>query len=317
MKIRNLFFAGLAVCSLAACSNDDEPGIEGAGSPASLSIDVASAINSKAYSDTQTDAEATMKNTIITVAGAGFSRVYDAAEYVKTGTITIQKGEGLVVGGNYTVTAEVKGDQAATYPTVALASETAAKGFTMYGTKSTGALQSSGNTVEVVVNRTAARVDFESLELAYAGPSQGTIKVTNFKVESVKLTGVNDAADAKSGVGSTAAAAELAGTYTGSVALGSSATELGQFYVYPNSAKTTYLVIAGKLVYSDGTEMPTTYSTAIDGTTAGQAAPISRNTIYNIAAKITGDGTGIEGTDLTLTITCADWSTVSLTPDLD
>lgn len=318
MKFRNLLFAGLAVCSLAACSNDDEKGIEGAGLPASLSIDVASVINTKAgYSDTQTEAEATMKNTIITVTGAGFSKVYDAAEYVKTGTINIVKGDGLIVGGVYTIKADVKGSQAATYPAVALDAETEANGFTMYGTTTTAALGASDNTATVTVDRTVARVDFESLELAYEGPAQGATKVTKFIVESVKLTGVVNAANATSGLG-TAGNEELAGSYAGDVNYNNTVSELGQFYVYPNAAKTTYLVISGKLVYNDGTELPTSYSTAIDGTTvSGQTAPIARNTIYNIAAKITGDGSDIEGTDLALTITCADWKTVTLTPDLD
>lgn len=316
MKLRNLFFAGLAVCTLAACSNDDEPGIEGAGSPASLSIDVASVINTKAYTDTQSDAEATMKNTVITVSGSGFSKVYDPAEYVKTGTITINKGEGVIVGGTYTITADVKGSQSATYPAVALDAETTTNGFSMYGTTTTAPLIASGNQATVTANRTVARVDFESLELAYNGPSEGTVKVSNFKVESIKLTGVVNAADAQTGVGSATTTA-IDGTYTGTVNSNATITDLGQFYVYPNSAKTTYLVISGKLVYSDGTELPTTYSTAIDGTTAGETAPIARNTIYNIAAKITGDGTGIEGTDLTISLTCANWASVALTPDLN
>lgn len=317
MKLRNLLFAGLAVCTFAACSNDDEPG-KVDNTPASLSINVASAISGKAYGNTQTTAEATMKNTVIKVSGPGFSKEYDPANYEKTGTITIPKGEGLIVGGEYTITADVKGAQTA-YPSVTLAEETVNNGFSMYGTTKTSALVANANTATVAVDRTVARVDFDALTLTYEGASEGAVKVAGFAIESIKLTGVVESAHAQTGLGTAIGSGTIEGSVTGRVLAGKTKNDLGQFYVYPNSEKTTYLVITGKLIYTDQTELPTTYTTAIDGTTGipAQLAPISRNTIYKIAANITGDGSGIEGTDLTLTITCNDWSTVALTPDLN
>lgn len=336
MKLRNLFFVSLAVCTFAACSNDDEPQTpEAKGTPAALSVKVGSLVT-KAYSDTQTDAEKTMKNIEVTVKGSGVELVgkIEDGERVGEATVNFAKGEGLVVNGQYNVIVRVKGTGKATsYPSVNLQEESAGN-FAMYGASSTTLAQADGNEITVGVNRTVARVDFETLTVACKDATTGLIdtKIESFTVSDVYLENVAETADAQtinantpssflSGDGN-AAYAPLRSTSipADEIMQESSATDLGMFYILPNTSDTkTYLVIKGTLNYADGTALGNrVYRVAIDGAlaqTPGTSGVVG-NTIYNISATIVGRGEAIPA-DLSVTITCNNWNSVNLTPDLD
>lgn len=332
MNLRNLFFASLAVCTFAACSNDDEPqNPDAKGTPAALSIKVGSLVT-KAYSDTQTDAEKTMKNIEVTVKGSGVELVSTVENAIGEATVNFAKGEGLVVNGRYDVTVRVKGtDKSTSYPSVNLQEESAGN-FAMYGINTITLNQADGNEITVGVDRTVARVDFESLAVACKN-ADGNIdeSIQSFTVSDVYLENVAETANAEtinantpssflSGDGNNAyAPLRSTSIPANEIMQESSAADLGMFYILPNTSETkTYLVIKGTLNYADGTTLGNrVYRVAIDGSLAQTpgAAGVVGNTIYNINATIVGRGETIPA-DLSVTITCNNWNSVNLNPDL-
>ena len=202
MKLRNRFFAGLALCAFAACSNDDEPGGPENGQAASLSIEIVTPSTKATDNGTEAESKLSSIRVVLFTEAGQFVAQKDAE--VTAGladkTIYFDRSKGLKAGTSYQVIA-LANVPAAELPTTQtpgaydalvsdLATATADNRFIMSGKVSSGALQAvtqdnsetTPNKVTVPVARIASKVILKSLTVDFsaealaAGADSYTVK---------------------------------------------------------------------------------------------------------------------------------------------
>lgn len=328
MKLTNILVIILTASLFFACSGENDFGTSvSMSAPASLDINIGSNSSTKSYGNEQSSEEKAMKNVEVTITGTGgftLSKSFDTL--AERSSVNIGKNEGLLIGGTYKITVRVKGDnKTATYPAVNLKDETAGN-FTMAG-EETITLDVVANSKTIYVYRTVARIDVESLGFA----------IENTEIEAFEVTGIylSDVASTATAqpkhISSNEPSEFLQGTGSGNdfyaplkstsipqyqITRTVSATELGQFYVLPNTgSRKTNLIVEGNLVYKSGTKVRTSYSSEINEPTGENGKTgIAGNTIYDISATIKGLG-NTESEELLIKVTCAEWIDQPLDPE--
>lgn len=343
MKLKNLFFAGLALCTFAACSNEDEPKNEG-GAPTSLAIEIAST-SSKAYETTQSEEESEIKSILVQVLRQG-TVVASATELTNVNGkpgVYFDINKGLTQNNTYDVRVIVNPAEGTTFDgtKVSVISEINAKTvsekrFEMRGetksvvlTNAAGSAANPGNSCIVNVKRYVARVDFASLTAKFEGAN--TANVASFTVKDVYV--VNTPTDLTASAylhgaagilfsglnveNSTLDANRYANPATKTIEKGGAALEnLGQFYIFPNAtgSKTT-LVIKGTITFNNGTPAEDTFYTIKIGDE--QNNNVAENTIYSVTANLNGISGGGDPTDLAVKVSVVDWTVVPIHKELN
>lgn len=310
MKLRNLFFASVALCMFAACSSENEPEVPPTGEAASLVVDFGSVIT-KTYTNAQTADEAKMTNVIVTVQGTGYNenQTFGTLDGLNENKVSF---DGLVKGGTYTVTVDVKG-AAKNYPNVTWDEETLGN-FTMYKSQEI-TLTDAENTATIEVDRTVARIDFESLAVDFNKEDKLLTNATSFTVRSIEIINKATAANATQITSNPNPAFGDDGLFTdftgvinnteAATANGADQNGIGQMYVLPNTSsnKQTSIVIKGTINTSAGANIESTYTIPIES--------VKGNTIYKINATIKGTGTTVPAS-IEFTIKAAEWDVVDV-----
>lgn len=354
MKLKNLFFAGLAICTFAACSNDDEPGQEGGGEAATLKVGI---VTTSSKADPVTEVGTTAESTINKLEVAIFNA--DGTFVVrKTATsgasIEFDKTTGLKTGAIYQVIVlanapEVTNTSIAGYKAMetTYGIQSAATGYVMSGTANTPALVSTegANTINVTVARAAAKVRLGKLSVNFKADvtASGAVSFTATKVYLANVAGKSYIYNGNQTSGLYFPTIALTDYLTGSTThtftgINSSATvepslsketnaavdnkaattaTVAELYALANEKdnSVTYMIIEGTVFYGNQTSKNVFYSIPVEA--PGEGKVIKRNTIYNIEANITGINGGGDAADLTVTVSVADWLVKTQSVDLD
>lgn len=210
MKLRNYFFAGLAVCAFAACSNDDEPQGSDNGQATSLSIQVIEP-TSKAADPNATAEESTLTTLDVAVftAGGQFAakKHVVVSDQLEDKTIYFDTTAGLKAGTSYQVivlanTAAPAENTIAAYKALLsnLNIATTDNEFIMSGMNTTAALaavsdnstaETTPNQVTVPVARIASKVQLSSLAVDFSAEALAA-GAESFTVKQVYLINATD-----------------------------------------------------------------------------------------------------------------------------
>ena len=220
MKLRNYFFAGLALCAFAACSNDNEPETPDNGQAASLAIEIVNPSTKATDNGTAEESKlSSIRVTLFTEAGQFIAeKDAEVVAGLADKTIYFDRSEGLKAGTNYRVIVLANVPAAnlpASYTIAAykdlvsdLATATTDNEFIMSGEALSGSLQAvtkddpatTPNKVTVPVARIASKVILNSLSVNFsadalaAGAESYTVKevyLINGKKESKIYFGDN------------------------------------------------------------------------------------------------------------------------------
>lgn len=194
MKLKQVFFAGLALCAFAACSNENEPQELNNGAPASLAIKVVNPVTKAATAATGSVSESKVNDIYVAVFDAAGNFIADkdaTADELTDKTIYFDNSRGLRAGQTYQVMviANVKGKTDITLPTASktfadyqalvsnLANATVDGKFIMSGMKVTetaltaapdGTAESPVNTISVEVSRIASKVELNKISVNFS-----------------------------------------------------------------------------------------------------------------------------------------------------
>lgn len=350
MKLKNLFFAGLALCTFAACSNEDEPK-QGNGEAASLKVGIVT--TSAKADEAGTDAESKINKLEVAIFNADGTFV--VRKTASSGTaIEFDKTSGLRTGSIYQVVVlanapEVTNTSLAGYKSMetTYATQFAETGYVMSGTNNTPALVAAegGNSISVEIARAAAKIRLGKLsvnfkaDVAASGATSFTAKkvylanvagksfiyngnqTSSLYFPTIALTDYLTGSKTHTFTGINSDAKEESSlSKTSNVTVnhnGTPATTVAELYALANEKNNsvTYMIIEGTVNYQNQTTKEVFYSIPVEATSEGKV--IKRNTIYNIEANITGINGGGDAADLTVNVTVAKWLVKTQSVDLD
>lgn len=206
MKLRNYFFAGLALCAFAACSNDDEPKGPEDGQAASLAIEIVTPSTKATDNGTAEESKLSSIRVVLFTEAGQFIAQKDAAvtQGLADKTIYFDRNQGLKAGTNYQVIV-LANVPAATLPTSqtlaaynalvsGLGTATTDNNFIMSGKALSGALtgvtqdnpETTPNKVTVPVARIASKVILNSLTVNFSADALAT-GAESYEVKEVYL----------------------------------------------------------------------------------------------------------------------------------
>lgn len=318
MKLKNYFFAALALCAFASCSNDDEPQNPDNNQSAVLAITVIGENATKAATDLGTREENNITSLSVYVYDTS-GNLIDKKQLNELGTAYFDKG--LFAGNQYKVDviANYAEDDYATAE-VDLAAAAAENNFIMSGSATTRTLVASQdetnipdvNKITVPIARIASKLNFSTIQTQW--DSESSTNATSFILEEATIAPLASKSKVYNGNNESPVFIEDQGsqekftaTYNQIVENSPVPVNLGGYVLSTNNS--VVLTIKGKVCHA-GTDVKT------DVEYSYQIGEIARNTIYDIQAKVVGDRTEELKANLLVTITVDNWKTVTLTPEL-